>query len=71
MAVLEPGDFIESNSHITMVVSVDEANRQYIVVHASGNQSGILFSRFAFDASSYWGVKMDGYYNNPQNIRSR
>ena len=70
-AVLEPGDLLESSGHIVLVVAVDEESRQYICAEASGNAQGVLFTRRSFNDSGYWGVKMDGYYNNPSNIRSQ
>lgn len=70
-AVLEPGDLLESSGHIVLVVAVDEESRQYICAEASGNAQGVLFTRRSFNDSGYWGVKMDGYYNDPSNIRSQ
>lgn len=62
-AVLEPGDILESDHHVILVVGVDEVNSQYICAEASGNDSGVLFTRRSFTFSGYWGVKMDGYYS--------
>ena len=70
-AVLEPGDLLESSGHIVLVVAVDEESKQYICAEASGNAQGVLFTRRSFNDSGYWGVKMDGYYNDPSNIRSQ
>ena len=62
-AILEPGDLLESNSHVVLVVGVDEDNNEYICAEASGRTTGVLFTRRAFTRSGYWGVKMDGFYN--------
>ena len=69
-AVLEPGDLLESEGHVVLVVGIDEEAKQYICAEASGNAQGVLFTRRSFKDSGYWGVKMDGYYNNSANIRS-
>ena len=69
-AVLEPGDLLESDGHVVLVVAVDESSKQYICAEASGNAQGVLFTRRSFKDSGYWGVKMDGYYNNSVHIRS-
>lgn len=61
--VLEPGDLLESSGHIVLVVGVDEATSQYICAEASGNSSGVLFTRRSYTPSGYWGVKMDGFYD--------
>ena len=63
-AVLEPGDLLESEGHIVLVVGIDESSSQYICAEASGKNSGVLFTRRPFTGGSgYWGVKMDGYYD--------
>lgn len=69
-AVLQPGDLLESSGHIVLVIGVDEDMKQYICAEAAGNQYGVLFTRRSFNESGYWGVRMDGFYNNPSNIRS-
>ena len=70
-AVLQPGDLLESEGHIVLVVGIDEDANQYICAEASGNQAGVLFTRRSFKDSGYWGVNMDGYYANSANIRSQ
>jgi hypothetical protein len=70
-AVLLPGDLLESSGHIVLVVGVDEEAKQYICAEASGNAEGVLFVRRPFAPSGYWGVQMDGYYENPSHIRSQ
>ena len=73
-AVLEPGDLLESEGHIVLVVGIDESSNQYICAQAahaegeeteaSGKNSGVLFTRRPFTGGSgFWGVKMDGYYD--------
>jgi len=66
---LQPGDLLESDSHIVLVVGIDEASGQYICAEAMGNAYGVLFSRRAFNEKGYWGVDLEDYYNNPSNIR--
>lgn len=61
-AVLAPGDLLESNSHIVLVVGVDEETNEYICAEASGYTTGVLFTRRPFSRSGYWGVKMAGFY---------
>lgn len=61
-AVLEPGDLLESSSHIVLVVGVDEDTDEYICAEASGNSTGVLFTRRPFSRSGYWGVDMSGFY---------
>ena len=70
-AVLQPGDLLESEGHIVLVVAIDEDANQYICAEAAGNQYGVLFMRRPFKPSGYWGVNMDGYYANSANIRSQ
>lgn len=60
-AVLQPGDLLESSSHVILIVGVDENN--YICAEAAGNETGVLFSTHPFNASGYWGVNMEGFYN--------
>lgn len=61
--VLQPGDLLESEGHIVLVVGVEESSKQYICAEASGNSSGVLFTRRPYTGGSgYWGVKMDGFY---------
>ena len=69
-ALLAPGDLLESPHHIVLVVGVDESTHQYICAEAAGNQYGVLFTRRSFNERGYYGVDMDGYYNNPENVRS-
>ena len=59
-AVLQPGDLLESSGHVVLVVGVEGS--QYVCAEASGNMTGVLFTRRNFNISNYWGVKMDGYY---------
>lgn len=70
-AVLQPGDLLESEGHIVLVVGIDEDTNEYICAEAAGNQYGVLFMRRPFKPSGYWGVNMDGYYGNSANIRSQ
>lgn len=69
-AVLEPGDLLESEEHVVLVVAIDEEAGQYVCAEASGNAQGVLFTRRSYKQSGYWGVKMDGYYNDSVHIRS-
>ena len=66
---LQPGDLLESDAHIVLVVGIDEASGQYICAEAMGNAYGVLFSRRAFNESGYWGVDLEDYYNDPNYIR--
>lgn len=70
-AVLQPGDLLESSMHIVLVVGVDELSKEYICAEASGYQYGVWFTRRKFNEKDYYGLKMDNYYNNPSNIRSK
>lgn len=70
-AVLQPGDLLESSMHIVLVIGVDEATKEYICAEASGYQYGVWFTRRKFNEKDYYGLRMDNYYNNPSNIRSK
>ena len=71
--VLQPGDILEykdsGGGHAILVVGIDEENKQYICIEAMGNAHGVLFTRRSFGLSGYWGVDMEGFYNNPANLR--
>lgn len=60
--VLEPGDLLESTEHIVLVIGIEESTGNYICAEASGNSSGVLFTRRPFNSSGYWGVDMTGFY---------
>ena len=68
---MEPGDLIANSHHVVLIVGVDEASNSYIVAHASGIESGVLFGKWSYSyvASEYYGVKLDSYYGNANNIR--
>lgn len=68
-AVVQPGDLLESESHVVLVVGIDEENKQYICAEAAGYDYGVLFMRRPFGSDGYWGVDMEDYYNNESNIR--
>ena len=61
--VIQPGDLLESEHHVVLVVGIDEENHQYICAEASGNARGVLFTRRSYADSGYWGVDMEGYYS--------
>lgn len=61
--VLEPGDLLEGEGHIVLVIGIEESTGKYICAEASGNEYGVWFSRRSFDQPGYYGVKMDGYYD--------
>lgn len=68
--VMQPGDLLESDGHVILIVGIDEAAGQYICAEAMGNAYGVLFTRRSFTESGYWGVDLEDYYNNPSNVRS-
>ena len=68
-AVVMPGDLLESDSHVVLVIGVDEEKKQYICAEAAGYDYGVLFVRRPFGSDGYWGVDMEEYYNNEANIR--
>ena len=68
--VMQPGDLLESEGHVILIVGIDEAAGQYICAEAMGNAYGVLFTRRSFTESGYWGVDLEDYYNNPSNVRS-
>lgn len=69
-AVLQPGDLLESEHHIVLVIGIEESSGSYICAEASGNAKGVLFTRRPFSGGSgYWGVNMDGFY--AQRARSK
>ena len=59
-AVLQAGDLLATSGHIILIVGVDDSG--YICAEAAGNETGVLFSRKSFDASSYYGIDMSGLY---------
>ena len=67
-AVLQPGDLLESNHHILLVVDITDSG--YVCAEASGNSTGVIFSIRNFAPSGYWGVNMDGFYGNEGQVRS-
>lgn len=67
--LLQPGDLLESEGHIVLIVGIDEEKKQYICAEAMGNAYGVLFTRRAYNESGYWGVDLEDYYNNPSHIR--
>lgn len=69
--VLKPGDLLESEGHVILVVGIDEETNQYICAEAMGNAYGVLFTRRAFNLGGYWGVDLEDYYNNPANVREQ
>lgn len=69
-AVVQPGDLLESRGHVVLVVGIDYDNKKYICAEASGNEYGIWFTRRSFNENGFWGVKLDDYYNNKDNVRS-
>lgn len=58
--VLQPGDLMESDHHIVLIVEV--VDEGYVCAEAAGNSTGVKFSIRSFNASGYWGVNMDGFY---------
>lgn len=68
--VMQPGDLLESDGHVILIVGIDEEAGQYICAEAMGNAYGVLFTRRSFTESGYWGVDLEDYYNNPSNVRS-
>lgn len=67
--VLKPGDLLDHTGHVILVIGVDEANGVYKCAEAGGNAKGVLFSTRPFNLAGYWGVNMDGFYNNQANVR--
>lgn len=61
--VLEPGDLLEGEGHIVLVIGIEESTGKYICAEASGNEYGVWFSRRSFNQPGYYGVKMDGFYD--------
>ncbi len=59
-AVLQAGDLLATSGHIILIVGVDDSG--YICAEAAGNETGVMFSRKSFDASSYYGIDMSGFY---------
>lgn len=69
--VMQPGDLLESDGHIILIVAIDEEAGQYICAEAMGNAYGVLFTRRAYNLSGYYGVDLEDYYNNPANVREQ
>ena len=69
-AVLRPGDILESDSHVALVIGVDTKNKLYTCAEAKGNAYGVLFTTRSFAPSGYWGVDMTDYYSKTSNMRT-
>ena len=67
--VLKAGDLLDKDGHVILVIGVDTANGVYKCAEAAGNAIGVTFSTRPFNLSGYWGVNMDGFYNNKANVR--
>lgn len=68
-AVMEPGDLLESDGHVILIIGIEESTGNYICAEASGNSAGVLFTRRPFNCSGYWGVDMEGFYET--HVRSK
>ena len=67
--VLKAGDILDSSGHVILVIGVDSERGVYKCAEAAGNSRGVLFTTRAFNLPGYWGVNMDGFYNDPSNVR--
>lgn len=67
--VMQPGDLLESKGHVVLIIGVEESTGNYVCAEASGNSSGVLFTRRPFKSSGYWGVDMEGFYET--HVRSK
>ena len=69
----KPGDLINSrNSHVQMIVAVDQNAGKYMVVEATGSQ-GLIMREWNMHIGNTSGeqtliLNMDSFYNNPNNI---
>jgi len=62
--IAQPGDILENDHHVTVVVGVDEANELYYIAHASGGNYGTIITPVSFSSSSYYIVEMTEYIEN-------
>lgn len=70
----QPGDVIDTDSHIVMIVSVDEKNNQYYV--AESTSSGVIIRTHGMHNQLVSGettkiLKLDSYYNDKSNVINR
>lgn len=68
----QPGDLIDTPSHVVMIVSVDEDNNRYFVAESTG--SGVIIQPHGMHDKVY-GVEstvvhMDSFYSNNSNVNS-
>lgn len=69
----KPGDLINSrNSHVQMIVAVDQNAGKYMVVEATGSQ-GLIMREWDMHIGNTSGeqtliLNMDSFYNNPNNV---
>lgn len=61
-AVLQPGDIMESNSHVVLVVGISNSSNSYLVAESGSKGSGVYFQTRSFAPSNYWGVDMSSVY---------
>ncbi len=57
----QPGDILENDHHVTVVVGVDTNARNYYIAHASGGQYGTIITPVSFDSNDYYIVDMSEY----------
>ena len=68
----KPGDLIDSDSHVVMIIAVDEANNNYYV--AESTVSGVIIqtrgmhSKMASESTNV--VSLENFYNNKSNVNS-
>ena len=69
----KPGDLINSrNSHVQMIVAVDQKAGKYMVVEATGSQ-GLIMREWNMHTGNTTSsptliLNMDSFYNNPNNV---
>lgn len=68
----QPGDFIsQKNTHIKMIISVDEANNKYYVAESTG--SGVIITTQGMHTAGSVETNilhMDEFYNNQSNVNN-
>lgn len=65
----QPGDIIEDDTHVVLIVAVDEANNKYFIAESQGGNTGVIIREYNLHPDMNI-VKMDSFYNNSENVEA-
>ena len=63
------GDIIEDDTHVVLIVAVDEANNKYFIAESQGGNTGVIIREYNLHPDMNI-VKMDSFYNNKENVEA-